>query len=214
MDNYIIVLFKNKKKKRIIKGYSTETNARKKFNDIIDSNKVLFPMEYENAEYCIHELALLTTQKDFQLPLFITDEFGRSEKVFLEGDTHYTFLNIKPYNIEEKIYDWQTDDKITLDELIRKYCPKNNFKSISTLNNKLVIQIDEDFKLFSLKNVDDSNRLINIMESHFMNLGRRDAMFIRDTSTTQRKWLYNVLEEKGFDRRKLYRQSTTYSKRG
>jgi hypothetical protein len=47
-----------------------------------------------------------------------------------------------------------------------------------------------------------------------MNLGRRDAMFIRDTSTTQRKWLYNVLEEKGFDRRKLYRQSTTYSKRG
>jgi hypothetical protein len=40
-------------------------------------------MEYENAEYCIHELALLlTTQKDFQLPLFITDEFGRSEKVF------------------------------------------------------------------------------------------------------------------------------------
>ena len=171
-------------------------------------------MEFENAEYCIHELAVLTTVKDYQLPLFVTDEYGRSEKVFLEGETPYTFLDIKTYHIEEKIYDWQTDEKITLDELIKKYCPKSNFKSISTLNNKLVVQIDEDFKLFSLKNIDDCQRLIGIMESHFMNLGRRDAMFIRDTSTTQRKWLYNVLEEKGFDRKKLYRQSTTYSKRG
>ena len=214
MDNYIIVLFKNKKKKRIIKGYSTETNARNKFKTLTKENKVLFPMEYENAEYCVHELAILTTVKDYQIPLFVTDEIGRSEKVFLEGETPYTFLDIKPYHIEEKIYDWQTDSKITLEELIKKYCPKNNFKSISSLNNKLVIQIDEEFKLFSLKNTDDSHRLINTMESHFMNLGRRDAMFVRDTSTTQRKWLYNVLEEKGFDRKKLYRQSTTYSKRG
>ena len=118
MDNYIIVLFKNKKKKRIIKGYSTETNARNKFKVLTKENKVLFPMEYENAEYCVHELAILTTVKDYQIPLFVTDEIGRSEKVFLEGETPYTFLDIKPYHIEEKIYDWQTDSKITLEELI------------------------------------------------------------------------------------------------
>ena len=214
MDNYIIVLFKNKKKRRIIKGYATETNARNKFKGLLKDNDVLFPMEFENAEYCVHELGLLTTQKDFQLPLFVNDDFGRSEKVFLEGENHYTFLDIKPYPIEEKIYDWQTDDKITLSEVIRKYCPKKHFKSISTLNNKLIIQIDEDFKLFSLKNIEDCNRLITIMEKHFMTNGRRDAMFVRDTSTAQRKWLYDVLESKGFDRKKLYRQSTTYSKRG
>ena len=213
MDNYIIVLFKNKKKKRIIKGYSTETNAQSKFKDLLKSNDVLFPMEFENAEYCVHELGLLTTQRAFQLPLFYTDEFGRNEKVFVDGDSHYTFIDVKPYPIEEKIYDWQTDSKIEMETMIKQYCPIKEMKSISTLNNKIIIQIDEDFKLFSLKNIDDAQRALKVMEKYFMRKGRRDAIFVRDISTTQRKWLYDVLEEKGFDRKKLYRQHTTYSKR-
>ena len=86
-------------------------------------------------------------------------------------------------------------------------------KSISSLNNKIIVQVDEDFKLFSLKNIEDCQRCLQIMEKHFRQKGRRDAFFVKDTSTTQRKWLYNILEEKGFDRRKLYRQTTTYSKR-
>jgi len=213
MENYIIVLFKNKKKRRIIKGYSTEKNAIEKFNTLKKENKVLFPVEYENAEYCAHELGLLTTKRDFQLPLFLTDEYGRNEKVFVEGESHYTFLEVNPYDIEETIHDWQTEDKITLEELISKYCPIKEMKSISSLNNKIIVQVDEDFKLFSLKNIEDCQRCLQIMEKHFRQKGRKDAFFVKDTSTTQRKWLYNILEEKGFDRRKLYRQTTTYSKR-
>jgi len=38
-------------------------------------------------------------------------------------------------------------------------------------------------------------------------------MFIKDSTQTQRKWLYNVLEKNGFDKKKLYRQKTTFSKR-
>ena len=213
MDNYIIVLFKNKKKRRIIKGYATESNARQKFKTLLKENEVLFPVEYENAEYCVHELGLLTTQRDFQLPLFYTDEFGRNEKVFLEGDSHYTFIDIEPYQLEEKIYDWQTDSKIDMQKLIYDYCPIKEMKSISTLNNKIVIQIEEDFKLFSLKNIDDAQRALKTMENYFIKKGRKDAIFVRDISTTQRKWLYDVLERNGFDRKKLNRQHTTYSKR-
>jgi len=174
----------------------------------------LFPVEYENAEYCTHELGILTTQRDFQLPLFYTDEFGRNEKVFLDGESHYTFIDIKPYELEEKIYDWQTDSKIDMQKLIYDYCPSKQMKSISTLNNKIIIQIEEDFKVFSLKNIDDAQRALKTMEKYYIRKGRRDAIFVRDISTTQRKWLYDVLEKNGFDRKKLYRQHTTYSKRG
>ena len=41
MENYIIVLFKNKKKKKIIKGYVTEKNANIKFDSLIKTNDVL-----------------------------------------------------------------------------------------------------------------------------------------------------------------------------
>ena len=156
-------MFKNKKKRRIIKGYTTESNAKRKYEDLLKNNNVLFPVEFENAEYCIHELGLLTTQRDFQLPLFLTDDYGRNEKVYVEGESHYTFLDVKPYPIEEKIYDWQTDDKITLEEMIKTYCPIKEMKSISTLHNKVIIQIDEYFKLFSLNKSDDAERCLQTM---------------------------------------------------
>jgi len=213
MDNYVIILFKNKKKKKLIKGYKTESNAKSKFESIIKGNKVKFPMYYENAEPCNYEIGLLTNQSAYQKSLFTTDDMGRNNIVKLEGESEYIFINIKSYDVEELIYDWQTDNRITYDEMISTYCKKNTLKNISTLNNKLVIQIDEEFYLFSLKNTEDSVRLLQTMEHDFMTSGRRDAFFVRDISTVHRKWMYDLLERYGFDRKKLYRQNTTYSKR-
>ena len=133
--------------------------------------------------------------------------------MFVDGESSYTFLEVKDYKLEEKIYDWQTDSKIEMQKLIYDYCPIKEMKSISTLNNKIIIQINDDFKLFSLKNIDDAQRALKVMEKYFIRKGRKDAIFVRDISTTQRKWLYDVLERNGFDRKKLYRQHTTYSKR-
>ena len=213
MDNYVIILFKNKKKKKLIKGYKTESNAKSKFKTILKENKVKFPVYYENAEPCYFELGLLTNQSAYQKSLFTTDDLGRNNMVKIEGESDYIFLDIKSYDVEERIYDWQTDDRITYDEMISTYCKKNTLKNISTLNNKLIIQIDEVFYLFSLKNSEDSVRLLQTMENDFMLSGRRDAFFVRDMSTVHRKWMYNLLENYGFDRKKLYRQNTTYSKR-
>ena len=86
-------------------------------------------------------------------------------------------------------------------------------KSIFTLNNKLCIQIDENINLFSLKNKSDSERLLQVMEKYFMDNGRSDAFFVRDISSAQRKWTYKLLEDKGYDKNKLYRLKTTFSKR-
>lgn len=206
-------MFKNKQKKKIIKAYQTESKARKSFKLLSENKNILFPVRYENAEKVKYEIGLLTNQEMYQIPLFQMDEIGRNEEVFVESDD-YTFLDIKPYEIEEKVYDWKNDSRIDFLSLIKNYCSKRELKNIFTLNNKLVIQVEDDFSLFSLKNPEDSHRLLETIESYFRDNNRKDAIFVRDTSTTQRKWLYDLLESKGFDRSKLYRQNTTYSKRG
>jgi len=213
MENFIIVLFKNKKKKKIIKGYSTEKNALSKFNSLLKSNNVLFDTKYENSEKVKYELALLSKIDDYQLPLYKMDEIGRNNRVFMDDQSGYIIKNISDYKLEELVYDWQSSSRISFNQLISKYCKKKDFKVISKLNNKIVIQIDEIFSLFSLKNTEDSERLIDTLESSFRELGRSDAMFIKDSTQTQRKWLYGVLEKNGFNKKKLYRQKTTFSKR-
>lgn len=209
---YIIVLFKNKKKRKIIKGYNTEKRANKFFNSLVKSNNVKFPMIYENAEKVEYEIGLLTNQSKIQKTLYTIDELGRNQIVNIE-DPDLIFLDIKKYDLEEKIYDWQTEEKITYEYFSKKYLSTKELKSIFTVHNKIVIQIDEEFNVFSLKNNFDSVRLLDTLQEDFINGGRMDGIFVRDTSTTQRKWIYNVLVEKGFDKQRLYRRKTTFSKR-
>lgn len=213
MENYIIVLFKNKKKKKIIKGYVTEKNANSKFDSLLKTNDVPFEVLYENSERSMYEIALLSRKEDYQVPLFKTDEVGRNNSVYVSGESDYVIKRIENYRIEELIYDWQSENRISFSELISTYLPKNSIKVVSKLHNKIVIQNDDDFKLFSLKNEEDSERLLQTLESYFLKLNRSDSIFVRDESTVNRKWMYNVLENKGFNRKKLYRQKTTFSKR-
>lgn len=209
---YIIVLFKNKKKRKIIKGYNTEKRAQKFFNEKIKTNDIKFPMVFENAEKVDYELGLLTNQSKIQKTLYTVDELGRNQIVSIE-DPDFIFLDIKKYDLEEKIYDWQTEEKITYDYFYKKYLSPKELKSIFTVHNKIVIQIDEVFSVFSLKNNFDAVRLLDTLQEDFVNSGRMDGIFVKDTSTTQRKWIYGVLVERGYDKNRLYRKKTTFSKR-
>jgi hypothetical protein len=212
-DNYIIVLFKNKKKRKIIKRYATEKKAYLKFNDIIEKQKsIIFEKLVENYEEISYSLGLLTNQTKIQKSLFITDDLGRNIPAQLEN-SEYVFLDLKRFKKEEKIYDWQLDKKITVDYFLKKYCGDKNLKSIFTLNNKICVQNEENLNLFSLKDTNESIRFLDVIESYFFENGRTDAFFVRDVSTSQRKWLYNLLVEKGFDKKRLYRLKTTFSKR-
>ncbi len=210
MENYIIVLFKNKKKKKIIKGYATEKNALFKYNELVRDNNVRFKVLFENSERCDYEIGLLTKTDDYQIPLFKTDEVGRNNNVFIEGESDYTIKRIEDYSIEEMIFDWRLNRRISFDEFISLYCPKKQVKVISKLHNKIVIQNDEVFNLFSLKNEEDSERFLQTLESFFYSSNRNDSIFVRDESTINRKWMYAVLEKNGFDRKQLYRQITTF----
>jgi hypothetical protein len=211
-DNYIIVLFKNRKRKKIIKRYATEKQATIFFNNMITNNNVVFEKKIENAESVDYEIGLLSKNQSFQPSLFITDDYGRNNPVNLENP-EYVFLNIKKYKVEELIFDWQKQKKISFHDFLKSYCKLKDFKNIFTLNNKICIQVDDDVNVFSLKDSDESDRFLDVLQDYFYSHNRKDGIFVKDVSTPQRKWLYEVMEKKGFDKKRLYRLKTTFSKR-
>jgi len=210
MQNFVIVLFKNKKKKRIIKGYKRKDYALDKYKRLLGDQSILFEVMYENDKPCKYEISLIDTVSSYQDSLFKTDSYGRNNQVFLKNE-NYSILKIDDYKIEELIYDFNTSTKITLDEFITKYLSESNLKVLYILNNKLVLQNDLEFNIFILKNEFDSNRLLDILEVYYMSSGKNNCLFIRDQSSNHKKWLYNKLSELGFKKNMLYRKKTNFS---
>lgn len=208
--DYLVVLFKNKEKKKIINKFKTEKRAEDFFNKLIlESNDVIFPKEFENGERCYYELAILSKKTTNYQNIYIKDEIGRQIKVDLDDD-NYQIKKIKTYNIEELILDCSSNKKITTQKIIAKYLRKSGLKMLSKLNNKVVIQNDDQYNLFTFKSVDDSERFLDILTSKFNEEGKRDCLFVKDYTTTHRKYLYGILVNQGFSIDYLQRCSTTF----
>lgn len=209
MENYIVVLFKNRKKKRIIKKFITFSRAKQFYEKLIkESNEVLFEIKVEGGKECNYELGIIEMSSKQLVPVYMTDEFGRSIKVKLDEDG-MTLFKIQPYKKEETIYDIKEGKKITMSDLIKKYMKGDGLKMISVLNNKIVLQEDEKIHLFTLKSESESSRFIDSMSLHFFKIKRGDCLFVKDYSTAQRKYLYSLLESNGIDKKILYRKFTT-----
>lgn len=208
--NYQIVLFKNKTKKKIIKKFKTHKRANNYFESLIsESDTVIFDRKYENGLECTYELALLEKTSGTFLPIFLKDEFGRKIKVNLDDDD-FTILKIMKFKIEESFLDYSKNVKMKFDELLKTYLKVDGLKLVSKLNNKIIIQNDDKFNLLTFKNDDDSLRFIDNVSEYFINEKRYDCMFVKDYTTSQRKYLYNLLEENGFSKNYLVRHSTTH----
>jgi hypothetical protein len=210
MANYLIVLFKNKTRKKIIKKFITLSRAKNYFKRLIESsNDVIFEVLVENGVDCKFELALVELETNQSAPVYMTDEFGRSIKIKLE-DEGMSILSINQYKEEDLIYDVRHKSKITAQEFIKKYLKGDGLKMISVLNNKVILQKDEEIDLFSLKNESECTRFVESLSSYFFKTKRGDCLFIKDCSSPQRKYLYSLLESNGFDKKVLYRKFTTY----
>jgi len=208
--NFFVALFKNKTKKRIIKKFVTYKKAKSFFTKLRnESDNVIFSKEVENGKECKFELGLVELSNKQLFPIYMTDEMGRNVKVKLEDD-NMTLVEIIPYKTEELIYDIQTGEKINTQDLIKKYTKGDGVKMISTLHNKIIIQHNEKFSMFSLKNEQESSRFIDCLTLHFFKIKRMDCIFIKDYSSAQRKYLFELLEKFGVDKKVLYRKFTTY----
>jgi hypothetical protein len=209
MENYIVVLFKNKKKKRIIKKFITFSRAKQFYDKLVqESNDVLFEIRVEGGSECSYEIGIVEMSSKQLVPVYMTDEFGRNVKVKLDEDG-MTLFKIQPYKKEETVFDIRTGKKITMSDLIKKYLRGDGLKMISVLNNKIVLQEDEKIHLFTLKSESESSRFVDCMSLHFFKIKRGDCLFVKDYSTAQRKYLYSLLESNGIYKKILYRKFTT-----
>lgn len=208
--NYLIVLFKNKVKKKIIKKFKTSNKANNFYESLLnESQNVIFDKQYENGFSFNYEIAILEKVSGTFLPVFLKDELGRNIKVDLMDDD-YSINKINSYHIEELILDTSLNKKINSNEFIKLYLDPSGLKLISKLNNKIVVQNDDKFNLFTLKNDYDSSRFIDTLSELFIEQKRFDCMFVKDYSNAQRKYLYNLLIENGFSKSYLQRQTTTH----
>jgi hypothetical protein len=209
MENYMVVLFKNKKKKKIIKKFITFSRAKQFYDKLIEeSNEVLFEVKVEAGSECRYEVGIVEMSSKQLIPVYMTDEYGRNIKVKLDEDG-MTLFKINSYKKEETIYDIREQKKITTQSFIKKYLKGDGLKMISVLNNKIVLQEDEKIHLFTLKSESESSRFVDSLSSYFFKIKRGDCLFVKDYSTAQRKSLYSLLESSGIDKKILYRKFTT-----
>lgn len=210
MQKYWIVLFKDKKKVKIIKKYVSLSKAEQFFrNIIIKSENVLFEVKFENGIPVEYEIGLIDSGYQSYSPTYKIDDLGRSLRVKLL-DENMNILKLTYFKKEEFLYDLQKNKRILSSDFVKSYMSGKNLKILSALNNKLVLQEDEKFSLFSLKNESDTLRFIGNLERSFMSNGRSDCLFVKDTSKPQKKYLIDLLSKQGIKKTLLYRQYTTF----
>lgn len=209
--NYIVVLFKNKLRKKIIKKFVTSKKANDFYQNLLDENKdVIFETQTENGLGVKYELALLEVKGNTLFPIYTKDELGGNVKLEFDDDK-YNIIKISSYKVPEHLQDYQTKNKISVETFVNKYLSKDGLKLVSKLNNKLIVQKDDEVSLFVLKTESDCLRFVQSLVDRFVKLKRGDCMFVNDTSPQQKKYLYNFLISRGYDRKFLYRKETTYS---
>lgn len=209
-ENYVIVLFKDKIKKKIINKFKTDKKAFKFYNSLVEkSNQTNFYKKYENGIESSYDLALLEVVSGSTYPLFMKDDFGRQIKIELE-DSEYKITKINRYYPEELILDYSKKIKITFNDFIRIHLLNEGYKLVSKLNNKIVVQNDDNFKLFTLKNIDDADRFMDTLSQVLLTTKKSSVLLVKDYSTQQRKYLYDILVGKGFPKKYLLRHSTTH----
>ena len=200
-------------RKKIINKFITYERAEEFYNKlIIESNSVNFKTLIENATPVIYELGLLKKNSDDFNPLFVKDKLGRQIKVDLD-DPDYKIIKLNPYNVSEKIYSIDYKKKISFESFVKSFLPKNTIKLISKLNNKIALQNDDDIKLFSLKNEIESKRFLDSLSDFMIKENRIDCIIVSETSKEQKKYLYDLLSQKGISKQSLYRVSTTFKNR-
>jgi len=208
--NYLIVLFKNKEKRKIINKFKTSKKALKYYDSLLsDSNNVIFETKTENGLGCSFDLALMEIKGSKSEKTYIKDELGRTKVVETDSED-YNIIKINPFRIEEEFWDYFSKTKIDSPFFEKKYLSKSGIKLISKLNNKVILQNDDNINLFTLKSISDADRFISNFETYCINKGRTDCIFVKDTSFPQKKYLYNLLIEYGFPKSYLQRYSTTH----
>lgn len=207
--NFSVIIFKNNKKRKILKSFVTEQKAIQFYEKKLkESSEIVFDKQFENGSKCNYKL-ILTSKVCEVDKLYYFDDLGRNISIDPKITDNLYIKKIDMFNKEEKLYDVQENKKITFNKFVKTYLNKDKTLMVSKLNNKVVVQDDDDYSLFSLKTEDECERFLRILESK---TEKKNFIIVRDFTSPQRKYLYDLLVEKGYDIDFLYRTSTTHPK--
>jgi hypothetical protein len=199
-----VVIFKNNKKKKVVKSFVTKQRALSYYNDLLNKNSLVkFNKEFENGKRCSYMIGLIFEGLDLNSKFFFTDRFGRNISI---TSSDFEIIKLNDYLNEDYLFDIKKNKKISYDEFYNSILNKKEISLISKLNNKIIIQNNESIELFSLKNEEDSERIIDILS----NEKQKPYLISVDFSIEQRKYLYKLLEDYGFNKKMLYRKTTTH----
>ena len=205
---YLIVLFKNKERKKILKKFKTFQRANSYFTGLTNT-EVIYDKKVENGLPVDFEIGLLEKDSnDFNI-LYKKDNLGRQIKVEVD-DPEFKIIKVSDYKIEEFLFDLQTNKKISFKKFYNQYLKGGGLKFISSLNNKIIIQEDDNYSLFSLKCEPETSRFLKTLSDVLYTNKRSDCVVVPETTKDHKRFLYSELEKKGIAKSTLYRRSTTY----
>jgi len=157
-------------------------------------------------------------QLDYELALIYPDNRWAKKKTVIKRDEYgrlyqagvdmkgFRLKEMVPYWQEEKIYDHDIKQHIRYHQLLNILEDVDEIAQIFTLNTKLFLQIEDNIKMFGNKNLNDSDRLFDLLREDLLKHKKKgNFIFVKDITTTQRKTLYNLLEKKGYKRTELFR---------
>lgn len=205
---YQIILFCNKKRKKLFYQTINITAIRDLWYELKTEKKPRYVKEYggKRNQKLDFELGLIYPDNRWAKNKTVTkrDEFGRLHDVGVDIKG-YRLKEMIPYWQEEKIYDHDNGKHIRYHELLEIFNDVTEISQIFTLNTKLFLQIEENIRMFGNKNLNDSDRLFDILREDLLKNKKGNFIFVKDMTTQQRKTLYNLLEKKGYKRTDLFR---------
>jgi len=214
MHNYIIVITKNKKRKKLLHKCIKESTAIKKYNTVTDNNIVLFPkryISYNGLSDADHEILLLKKRSDGDENRIVRDSLGRivEEKI---NNKDWVIVERKPYFIEEEFYVFGYKKRFTAKDIIKQFLSKSkkrDVKQLSILLNKLIIYDDDSIDIIICKNQDDVMRLYNTIEDYAYKFKLPKIVFFGELDSCNKYGIYRRLQSiTGWNIKKLYRDTT------
>ena len=203
---YFIVVFCNKKKVKILYKCMKKNTVYDYWREFKTQKRPPFIKLQggKRKQELIYEIALIFPNNRWATDVYVRDSLGRLTEAKIE-DNKFRIKEILPYWEEELIYDFQTKKRIRYHQMMEYITPVKEIAQVFTLNNKLLLQVDDDIKMFGNKNINDSERLFEIVRDDLLKKNRGNYIFVKDVTTRQRMTLYEMLEAKGFKRTELFR---------
>ena len=203
---YFIVLFCNKKRVKVLYRCQKRHTIHEYWSQFKTQRRPSFIKlqgHKRNLELT-YELALIFPNNRWATNIWVKDSLGRNIEAKIE-DNKFRIKEMIPYWEEELIYDFNSKKRIRFHEMMEHILPITEIAQIFTLNNKLFVQVENDVRLFGNKNINDAERLFEVVKQDLLKRKRGNFIFVKDITTHQRRLLYEMLEAKGYKRTELFR---------